>query len=109
MEEIQEVPEITEEIKTIVKMKKNTKPKNPKYFNEYYHKNKDKVVCQFCNALVCRLTMFRHVQGKKCLMVQNGERERPEENRIKQLLTIEEKMFRILDNYFESKKLENKY
>jgi hypothetical protein len=53
--------------------------------------------------------MFRHVQGKKCLMVQNGERERPEENRIKQLLTIEEKMFRILDNYFESKKLENKY
>ena len=107
MEEIQEVPEITEEIKTVVEKKKSCKPKNPKYFNEYYHKNKDKIVCQFCNALVCRLTVFRHVKGKKCLMVQKGERERPEENRIKQLLTIEEKMFRILDNYFETKKLEN--
>ena len=100
---MEDIPEITEEIKKIVEKKKSCKPKNPKYFNEYYHKNKDKVVCQFCNALVCRLTMFRHVQGKKCLMVQNGERECPDENRIKQLLTIEEKMFRTLDNYFESK------
>ena len=104
MEEIQEIPEITEEIKTIVEKKKRPKPKNPKYFNEYYHKNKEEqIVCQFCNALVCRLTLFRHVQGKKSLMIKNGERKRPDENRIKQLLTIEEKMFRILDNYFESK------
>ena len=103
MENIPEIPEITEEIKKVVEKKKSCKPKNPKYFNEYYHKNEDKVPCQFCDALVCRLTVFRHVQGKKCLMVQNGKKEVPTQNRIRQLLTIEEKMFRILDNYFESK------
>ena len=47
MEEFQEVPAITEEIRKVVGRKKSWKPKNPKYFNEYYHKNKDKLYVSF--------------------------------------------------------------
>ena len=112
-DEIQTVPEVTPEITSGVEAKtkkKNAKPKNPQYFNEYYHAHKDKVACKFCGALVGKLRMCRHVKSKGCQLVQKGchmvSRDNSEEEstqpRTNKVRTMEERMFTILDKYFET-------
>ena len=131
MEQIQEViieetPVIESVIEEtpVVKPKKiyNKKPKNPEYFNEYYHKNKDDIVeCQFCHTFVCRLRMCKHVKSQKCRLAQCQPHEEKKEQelthakkkqietkqeltntRMKHLITMEEKMFKVLDKYFDA-------
>ena len=106
MEEIQPIPD--NETNPI---KKNTKPKNPQYFNEYYHAHKDKVACKFCGTLVGKLRMCKHIKSKGCQLVQKGchmvSRDNSEEEdlpqpRTNKVRTMEERMFHILDKYFET-------
>ena len=57
--------------------------------------------------------MCKHIKSKKCQLVQSGNNDNQpqtvekaprnlEPPRLKQLITMEEKMFKILDSYFEN-------
>jgi hypothetical protein len=102
MEEIQTIPDIEVHL-----IKKNTKPKNPQYFNEYYHSHKDKVACKFCGTLVVKLRMCRHIKSKSCQLIQSRgchdvSSDKDSEEEVSKQMTIEERMFTILDKYFET-------
>ena len=123
MEEIQEIQEIKQEVPAVpeikeVKEKKYPRklPKNPQYYNEYYHQHNEKVPCEFCGVLVGKRRMCKHIKSKGCQLVQGCYTKAPrvvevvksmaapralEEPRIRELITIEQKMFRILDKYFD--------
>ena len=121
MEEIQEIQEIKQEIPAVPEIKQKKKyprkpPKNPQYYNEYYHQHNEKIPCEFCGVLVGKRRMCKHIKSKGCQLVQGCYTEAPrvvevikhmaaprvlEEPRIRELITIEQKMFRILDKYFD--------
>ena len=114
MEEIQEIQEIL--VVPEIKQKKNyprKPPKSPQYYNEYYHQHNEKVPCEFCGVLVGKRRMCKHIKSKGCQLVQSGNNDNQHQTvekaprnleppRIKQLITMEEKMFKILDSYFEN-------
>jgi len=93
-----------EEIQENKKLDKIFKSKEPEYFNEYYHTHKQKVPCKFCGVLVGRMRMCKHVKSKKCQLHQFGC---DKDLKMTQLITMEEKMFQMLDKYFENLSLKN--
>ena len=121
MEEIQEIQEIKQEVPAVPEIKQKKKyprkpPKNPQYYNEYYHQHNEKIPCEFCGVLVGKRRMCKHIKSKGCQLVQGCYTKASrvvevvksmaapralEEPRIRELITIEQKMFRILDKYFD--------
>ena len=117
MEEIQEIQEIlvVPEIKQKKKYPRKP-PKIPQYYNEYYHQHNEKIPCEFCGVLIGKRRMCKQIKSKGCQLVQGCYTEAPRvvevikqmaapkakaEPRIRELITIEQKMFRILDKYFD--------
>ena len=44
------------------------KSKNPNYYNEYFHKTKHPMTCEFCGeTITCQ--MYSHLKSNKCKMI----------------------------------------
>ena len=43
------------------------KSKDPNYYNDYFHKTKHPMTCEFCGKTITR-QMYSHLKSKKCLM-----------------------------------------
>jgi hypothetical protein len=58
----------------------NRKPKDPNYFNNYWHEKRKfianlKIECEYCQKLTMKRNYLRHQQNKKCIEAKNKQME----------------------------------
>ena len=73
MENSEEVCKTTDKVRKSIKVWSETqqrfyyKSKDPNYYNDYFHKTKHPMTCEFCGkTITCQ--MYSHLKSKKCLM-----------------------------------------